>query len=276
MTPVSAPAGPANGEGGIGRKLREAREKRGVSLRQVAHQTKISMTVLEALERNDLSRLPGGIFSRGFVRSYALEVGLDADQIVQEFIDQFPADSVTAGHPVSHRTEADELHESDRRMATAFFKLVVWSVPLALLVIYFGAPGRTPARAVVGTSPARAEVPVPPPAPAPAVAPPAAGEAVGAATGGSAAVDRLTVAIAAVAPCRVTAVVDGQQVFDRELQAGEREIVEVQSELELTTTDGAALTLMLNGAEARALGGRGQLVTVTLTPANFREYLPVP
>src|ERR1700674_1723406 len=84
--------------GDFGRKLRDARERRGVTLRQIANATKISVSVLEALERNDISRLPGGIFGRAFVRSYAIEVGIDPDDIIQEFIAQFPHDSATAGH----------------------------------------------------------------------------------------------------------------------------------------------------------------------------------
>src|SRR5215212_9058012 len=84
--------------GGFGAKLREARERRGLSLRQVANATKISIGALEALERNDVSRLPGGIFSRAFVRSYAVEVGLDPDLTVMEFITNFPNDAGVAGH----------------------------------------------------------------------------------------------------------------------------------------------------------------------------------
>src|SRR5207249_10752796 len=90
---------------GFGGALREARERRGVSLRQIANATKIGMSALEALERNDISRLPGGIFSRAFVRSYAIEVGLDPEATIQEFIAQFPHDSVTAGHPPSTESE---------------------------------------------------------------------------------------------------------------------------------------------------------------------------
>src|ERR1700674_2540932 len=101
--------------GDFGRKLRDARERRGVTLRQIANATKISVRVLEALERNDISRLPGGIFSRAFVRSYAVEIGLDPEAIIQEFIAQFPHDSVTAGHPTSERVEDTVAHESDRR-----------------------------------------------------------------------------------------------------------------------------------------------------------------
>src|SRR6059036_2592171 len=84
---------------GFGGALREARERRGVSLRQIADATKISVSALEALERNDISRLPGGIFSRGFVRSYAAAIGIDPEQTVREFLSQFPHESVTAGSP---------------------------------------------------------------------------------------------------------------------------------------------------------------------------------
>src|ERR1043166_8684950 len=90
----------------FGARLRDARERRGVSLRAIAEATKISVAVLEALERNDVSRLPGGIFSRAFVRSYALEVGLDPETTIQEFVAQFPHDSVTAGHQTSAAEDA--------------------------------------------------------------------------------------------------------------------------------------------------------------------------
>src|SRR3954468_21057749 len=99
--------------GGFGGKLRDARERRGVSLRQIANATKISVAALEALERNDISRLPGGIFSRAFVRSYAIEIGLDPEPTIQEFIAQFPNDSVTAGHSKAGQDDDNERLESD-------------------------------------------------------------------------------------------------------------------------------------------------------------------
>ena len=83
----------------FGAKLREAREHRGLSLRVIADATKISVRALEALEENDISRLPGGIFSRSFVRAYAVEVGLDPEQTIAEFITRFPVETVTQGHP---------------------------------------------------------------------------------------------------------------------------------------------------------------------------------
>jgi cytoskeletal protein RodZ len=83
----------------FGAMLRDARERQGLSLRGIADATKISVRALESLERNDISQLPGGIFSRAFVRAYALEVGLDPEQTIAEFITHFPHESVTQGHP---------------------------------------------------------------------------------------------------------------------------------------------------------------------------------
>lgn len=70
----------------LGPKLKRAREASGVALRDIALSTKISVTALESLERNDFSRLPGGIFSRAFIRGYATAVGLDPEETVQEFL----------------------------------------------------------------------------------------------------------------------------------------------------------------------------------------------
>src|SRR5215831_8701824 len=164
--------------GDFGRKLRDARERRGLSLRQISNATKISVPTLEALERNDITRLPGGIFSRGVVRSYALEVGLEPESTIDEFMGQFPHDSVTAGHPTTTQIEDHEKVESDRRMATAFLRLVLISVPVAAFVIYFATHGRrstspeTPQRAAPAPSVRPAE-PVQPAAASPAASEPA-------------------------------------------------------------------------------------------------------
>jgi cytoskeleton protein RodZ len=83
----------------FGAKLRTSRERSGLSLRVIADTTRISIRALEALERNDIAHLPGGIFSRGFVRAYAQQVGLDPEETIAEFITRFPHETVTQGHP---------------------------------------------------------------------------------------------------------------------------------------------------------------------------------
>ena len=87
----------ANPDFGI--RMKHLREERGVSLRYIADATKISVSALEALERDDISRLPGGIYSRAFVRSYAIEIGLDPEQTLRDFLTQYPHDVVIAGSP---------------------------------------------------------------------------------------------------------------------------------------------------------------------------------
>src|SRR5919197_5232621 len=89
----------------FGGTLREARERRGISLRQIANATKISVSVLESLERNDISRLPGGIFGRAFVRSYAIEVGLNPEETVKEFLERFQAEPPPADAHGQHVRE---------------------------------------------------------------------------------------------------------------------------------------------------------------------------
>ena len=108
-------------------------------MKQIANATKISNAALEALERNDISKLPGGIFSRAFVRSYAAEVGLDPEETIREFVAQFPTDSVTVGHAPSRPIEDNDAVESERQIASTVVKLAGVSLPIVALVIYFSA-----------------------------------------------------------------------------------------------------------------------------------------
>lgn len=74
----------------FGLRLRCERERRGISLATIALVTKVSVDLWDGLERNDFSRWPSGIFARAFVRDYARAVGLDADDVVDEFCRLFP------------------------------------------------------------------------------------------------------------------------------------------------------------------------------------------
>src|SRR6266480_1053485 len=69
----------------IGEKLRLARETRGIALRAISEQTRISMRYLEAIEADDYRRLPGGIFNRSFIRAYAKQIGYDEQQALEEY-----------------------------------------------------------------------------------------------------------------------------------------------------------------------------------------------
>ena len=69
----------------LGEKLQQAREARGITISEVAEQTRISSQYLEAIENNDYRTLPGGIFNKGFVKSYARYVGVDEHEALQDY-----------------------------------------------------------------------------------------------------------------------------------------------------------------------------------------------
>ena len=108
---VRRPQGPSS-MSAFGENLRREREMRGVSLEEISSATKISIRFLEAIEREDFSKLPGGIFSRSFIRSYARYLGLDEERVVAEYqlaahpqvdfdLHRMPAGSARAGRPSS-------------------------------------------------------------------------------------------------------------------------------------------------------------------------------
>src|SRR5208337_2258273 len=70
---------------GFGEYLRREREMRGVSLEEISTSTKISIRFLQAIENEELSKLPGGIFTRSFVRTYARYLGLDEERVLADF-----------------------------------------------------------------------------------------------------------------------------------------------------------------------------------------------
>jgi cytoskeletal protein RodZ len=259
-------------EGGLGAKLREARERRGLSLQQIASATKISVTVLQALERNDVARLPGGIFSRAFVRSYAAEVGLDPEGAIQELIGQSPQDAAASRRFAIEAVEDCRAVESDRQAASAVLRLVLISAPLAALVVYLGIVGaRRPPKPSAGL-PMAAEATDRPVATT-VFAPDRPVATTAGLVGPS---DGVSVSLAASGPCWVSVIADGKLALQREMQAGERHTVEIRRDSILTIGDAAAMTLTLNGTAARPLGRPGQVVTLRLNPSNFKEHLATP
>jgi cytoskeleton protein RodZ len=66
----------------VGQQLSEARRRRNLTLADLSRTTKISVHVLDAIERNDIGHLPHGFFTRAFVRTYAKEVGVDANALL--------------------------------------------------------------------------------------------------------------------------------------------------------------------------------------------------
>ena len=91
----------------FGEELRLAREARGITLRQISDQTRISIRYLEAIESNDYKRLPGGIFNRSFIKAYAKQIGFDEEVALEGYLRTAreqgdPADEVATTPYKSH------------------------------------------------------------------------------------------------------------------------------------------------------------------------------
>lgn len=257
--------------GDVGRMLREARERRGLSLRQISNTTKIAMMTLEALERNDIARLPGGIFSRSFVRAYAVEVGLDPEVVIEQFMGQFPQDSVTVGHPTTSQVEDHEAVESNRRTASTLLRLIAISIPIAAVVVYFGTAGRRTGSQQSAVSSSQPSVTTP--AAVPAVEVPAPGPV---AVVPDVPADRFVVQVTATRQSWIGAIVDGSRAAQREFKPGEESSFEVRREIVLTAGDAGGVAVTFNGMPTRPLGGNGQVVTWRVNLSNFKTYLITP
>src|SRR5262245_242729 len=77
-------------ESTFGARLRAQRERQQVALATIANQTKIRVSLLEELEKDDVTHWPHGIFRRSYVRSYALAIGLEPDAVAREFLELYP------------------------------------------------------------------------------------------------------------------------------------------------------------------------------------------
>jgi cytoskeleton protein RodZ len=285
----------------FGTFLRRAREQRGISLHQVSVTTKISARVLDALERNDPSKLPGGIFSRAFVRSYAREVGLEPELAVANFVAAFPDESGADDMPSATSADDQETFESRRRVATTVVQLLEISLVVALLgILYVSFWGRKAQPAPNVSAPGAVQPVRPPPAtaqaaPAPAealqpdvasldpagAAAPASGPTVpqpdatarGPADSATGPPAPLVVGIVASDLCWLSITVDGTRLLARNLQAGERLEYRVRAAVTMITGNAGALAVTLNGRPARALGGPGRVVTTTISADAFESHL---
>ena len=271
----------------VGAALREAREQRGLSLNRLSQDTKITVTILQAIETNRRDMLPGGIFLRGFVRAYAREIGLNPEDTVRQYLDQFEpvthvvesakpgTGEVRAGHaPVVSGAEHDEAERRATRIQWIGLVILVIGVAAYHTATWWRAPA----------PPAAHSTPL---ANAPEIARPsssggsptvATARLEAATTGeltaaGPIAGDLLHLDIQAQGLCWLSATVDGTRDVYRLMQPGEQHTIEVHDEAVLHVGDPAAFAFSINGRAGRVLGRLGEAVTVRITPQNYREFL---
>ncbi len=258
----------------FGGKLRLAREQRGISLRQIAARTKISLAALEALERNDVSKLPGGIFTRAFVRSYANEVGLDPDATVQEFLERFQGGPVASSivAPVISLDESNFL--ARQRIAGIVLKLALISVPLIGVVLYFTLRSRpsdpqTPPPATATSAPPGESAPV---ASTPAVAPSVPG-AVPAQTPPASSTTPMTLELHPTGECWVRLTIDGRPALSRLMIAGDREVHQVRDTAIIEVGNAGAFAFTVDGRRGKMLGQSGQVRTARITRDSLAKFV---
>ena len=83
-----------DGRSAVGEQLRDARETKGIDIFRAERDTKIRSKYLSALEDGDYTELPGDVYTRGFLRNYASYLGLDADEIEEQWRSQAGAPEV--------------------------------------------------------------------------------------------------------------------------------------------------------------------------------------
>lgn len=115
----------------LGEKLRQAREERGISISEVAEQTRISALYLEGIEADDYRTLPGGIFNKGFVKSYAKYVGVDEQEALQDYARLISSQDSQAEEDT--KTYRPEVLTDDRSNSYSFVTIIFAIIILGLI-----------------------------------------------------------------------------------------------------------------------------------------------
>lgn len=250
----------------IGEELRRARQDRELSIGQIAQSTKISARLLQAIEINAFGELPGGLFTRGYLRAYAREVGLDPEDVVREYraeCEQVEAVRETAApvrSPVESEFNPPRLSINSPGIGLAL--ALAFTVSVIYLAAHHQPTAASPARraattAALGSSSAparpvgtsgeaqRATIPVP---------------------------QTVKLELQAQGACWVEAIADGKRAVARLMSAGDHEAVTAREKIRLRVGEPSALSVRLNGVPGRSLGQAGIPVTVEITPQNSATF----
>ncbi len=289
----------------LGMRLRQEREKRHIPLQKIAEETKISARYLEALEADDLSKLPGEFFYRAFVRQYSGYLGLDPEAIDRDInvVSSKPVieEGVPTGSSVVQDPQIHALKETLRdkplRDAQDDGMSKAWLVFAALVILasgaYFAWKNFTPAPESAPT--AQAEPIQPPPvqtASAPVTPPPTQSETVtpvlaetatrpetpapatttaAATSSPSAGQFNLTLVAKEMTWIRITA--DGTRVFGGTIDAGQQRTINAK-DAEVIVGNAGTLDVIYNGKPLQ-YGAKGEVKTLLFNPEGWK-YKPKP
>jgi cytoskeletal protein RodZ len=125
--------------GSFGEDLKKAREAKGVALEAIANATKISTRYLQAVEQEQFDQLPGGVFRRSIVRSYARAAGLDEEVWVKRYLEiSQPEETVISEEDQAWATFAENVGRSRGRDSHASNSRARWAGVVALLLLVIG------------------------------------------------------------------------------------------------------------------------------------------
>lgn len=238
-------------------RLRQAREAKGLSCRQLAETTKLSVRTIEALENDCVSALPEGIYRRSIVRSIASEVGLEPDQLLRDF---------AAAHPDDLPAPASATVVATTEPSRSFQRIVAVAgavLPLLAGVAYFGWPAAraTNIAAIIEAAPAATPL-------RPEIQP------AGGFTEASVALPRpVVVTLTMSSRCQLRIVADGREVLGRTVEQGETLPIELGDELWLLGDNASAVQFSINGQAGRLLGAPGEVLSVRIGRDDYEDFL---
>jgi transcriptional regulator with XRE-family HTH domain len=241
----------------LGAGLRHARETSGMSLRQIAEATKLSVRTLAALETNRIDQLPGGIYRRAIVRAYASHVGLDPETTLREFLAQHPDDV-----PTMAQLQPPPQARSGRRALHALASLLGAIVPILAGVIYFTSSARgSDAPQIEQVLATRNVV--------------AHTDTMRASRAGHE-LDAVAMLVSVSAPTRLQIVADGEQVLARQLDAGDVVELDLSNDVVLVGDNAGAVHFSINGRAGRTLGDAGTPLTARISRDDYQDWLIQP
>ena len=223
--------------------------------------------VVQQIEAGRFDELPQGIFTRGYLRAFAREVGLDPEEIVGEYRREFERSSPGDESLKLRKSYAD----TDARTSGAALMLTIALAAIAYFA--FMRPAATPPETNTAVETAAIDVVDASPAIEHAVAPAQTGQPAVTSPAGAKDVEGLRLELRPKADCWVSATVDGRLVIYRLMHGGEQETIDAVQEILLRVGDAGALAYAVNGGTGRSLGAPGEAVTVRITTDNAATWL---
>ncbi len=248
----------------FGEELRRERLIREVSLEEISAATKISMRLLSALEKSDVTRLPAPVFTRGFIRAYARHLGIDPDEMVNAYLADLAPGGQREARPTKGRLRSRFLR--GRRGAAGTIVISVTGVLLLLGLIARPQrhPGPAAPAAVRRVAPVKFKNVSVSPGPVPAMQE----ETSTAPAQGPGGVSML---LEFDQDCWVQVSADGQPVFSGLILRGAKRQFDAREGFRLTLGNAGGVRVTIDGHPLEPLGGAGQVVRDLPLPVRLTQ-----